>query len=484
MEYGLSQTVTLEGDNCLVLGFFNDNPFNEITTVLDQKLEGLVSKLVAKLPEKGNWLWQAEINHCSLMVINFGQQADYNAMNLRQRLSEITGALLKHNMTNATLYLPQLTQHEANWQLTQMLLQMDAQCYQLNTFKSQNIKPFKLNTIKFYLPGASEEAIHIGQAIASGIRLTRTLADFPANHCTPCYLGEQANELARELPNLKTTVFGLEEIKAMGMGALLAVAQGSDEPPRLIEVVYQGGKPQEAPIVLVGKGITFDSGGISLKPANVMDEMKYDMAGAASILGTLKACALLKLPINVIGLLACAENMPSGKAVKPGDIITTMSGQTVEILNTDAEGRLVLADALTYAERYQPELVIDIATLTGAMVVALGFITTGFMTKDEQLAQQIMEAAHVSEDKCWRLPLEEAYQDALESPIADMINASFDRSAGSITAACFLERFTKKYRWAHLDIAGTAWISGKKRQATGRPVPLLIQLLRHAATSR
>jgi leucyl aminopeptidase len=267
------------------------------------------------------------------------------------------------------------------------------------------------------------------------------------------------------------------------MGLFLAVSQGSDQPPRLIDIHYNGGT-QTKPIVLVGKGITFDSGGLSIKPANAMDEMKYDMAGAASVLGTIKACALLKLPINIIGLVACAENLVSGSAVKPGDIITSMSGQTVEILNTDAEGRLILADALTYAERYDPEFVIDIATLTGAIIVALGSVASGYMTKDDDLATCLEAAARESQDTIWRMPLDEAYQDALDSPLADMINAGFDRSAGSITAACFLSRFTEKYRWAHVDIAGTAWVSGKKRNATGRPVPLLTQLIRHVATSR
>jgi leucyl aminopeptidase len=267
------------------------------------------------------------------------------------------------------------------------------------------------------------------------------------------------------------------------MGILLAVAQGSDQPPRLIDIQYKGHKDAK-PIILVGKGITFDSGGLSIKPANAMDEMKYDMSGAASVLGTIKACALLKLPVNIIGLIASAENLVSGAAVKPGDIITSMSGQTVEIINTDAEGRLVLADALTYAEQYDPEFVIDIATLTGAIIVALGSIASGYMTKDDELATLIETAAKESQDKVWRMPLDDAYQEALDSPLADMINAGFDRSAGSITAACFLSRFTEKYRWAHIDIAGTAWISGKKRNATGRPVPLLTQLIRHVAQSR
>ena len=306
----------------------------------------------------------------------------------------------------------------------------------------------------------------------------------PANICTPTYLGEQAHELAKRHAQVKTKVFDEDDIRALGMGTFLAVTKGSQEPPRFIEIQYHGAPSTQAPIVLVGKGITFDSGGLSLKPADAMPEMKYDMAGAASLIGTINACALLKLPINVVALLACAENMPSGTAVKPGDIVTSMSGQTVEIINTDAEGRLVLADALTYAERFKPEFVVDLATLTGAVIVALGSVHTGMMTNDDALAELILAASKESLDKVWRLPLDKDYQSALDSPLADMLNANFDRTAGSITAACFLSRFATSFRWAHLDIAGTAWVSGKKRNATGRPVPLLIELLCHVARSR
>lgn len=341
-----------------------------------------------------------------------------------------------------------------------------------------------MERINFYLPNAKEQALKVGQAIAEGVKFTRDLANRPANICTPTYLGEQAMQLAKQFAqHMSCTVMGPEEMRQMGMETLLAVAQGSVQPPRLIDIHYKGAK-DAAPIVLVGKGITFDSGGLSIKPANLMDEMKYDMSGAASVLGAIKTCALLKLPINVIGLIASAENMVSGSAVKPGDIVTSMSGQTVEIINTDAEGRLVLADTLTYAERFKPKFVLDIATLTGGIIVALGTVATGLMTQDEELAQLIEDAAKESNDRVWRLPLDDEYQDALDSPLADMINAGFDRTASSITAACFLSRFTENYRWAHLDIAGTSWIFGKKRNATGRPVPLLTQLLRHAANSR
>lgn len=483
MHYSLIEIPDLKASECLVLGLFADENFPDFTQILDKQHQGLMNRLFAKLPEKGDWVWQADIDKHSLLLINCGKKSEFKAKDLKKYLNEIVPVLTKQRIATVTIAIPSLSTHEPDWQIEQMLLQIDAQLYQSLVFKTSNNKAHRLKSVHFYLPGANSKVIKTAKAIAEGVQCARTLADMPANICTPTYLGEQAAELAKLHEHLTTSILGPDEMQQMGMGALLAVAQGSMQPPRLIEMNYCGGG-DAAPIVLVGKGITFDSGGLSLKPANAMDEMKYDMSGAASVFGTLKACALLKLPINVIGLVASAENMPSGTAVKPGDIVTSMSGQTIEILNTDAEGRLVLADALTYAERFNPSFVIDIATLTGAMVVALGYVTTGFMTEDEALATQILEAAKESGDKTWRFPMDEAYQEALESPMADMINASFDRAAGAITAACFLARFTKKYRWAHLDIAGTAWVSGKKRNATGRPVPLLIQLLRHASNSR
>ncbi|KTD50217.1 aminopeptidase A/I [Legionella quinlivanii] len=483
MNYGLIQSLQDASHECLVLGLFSESRADEFSTIDDAELVALLPRLMAKINEAGDSVWQSDINGRSLLLLHCGKQSEFKASSLRKRVEEITMALLKQKIKKACIALPAINKQDADWQLTQMLLAVDSLCYQLTDYKTRQKKPHSLEAIDFYLPNTSDTALSTAQSIAEGIRLTRRLADLPANHCTPSFLAEQAQKLAEDFSQIKTRVLGIPEMTELGMGALLAVSKGSLEEPRLIELAYNGNGSQ-APVVLVGKGITFDSGGLSIKPANAMDEMKYDMAGAASVLGTLKACAMLKLPINVIGLIASAENMPSGSAVKPGDIVTSMSGQTVEILNTDAEGRLVLADALTYAEQFNPELVIDIATLTGAMVVALGTITTGFMTSDEALAEQITAASLKSGDKCWRLPLDEEYQDALDSPLADMINASFDRSAGGITAACFLSRFTKKYRWAHLDIAGTAWVSGKKRIATGRPVPLLIQFLRHAASSR
>ncbi|CAP42111.1 leucyl aminopeptidase [Bordetella petrii] len=325
----------------------------------------------------------------------------------------------------------------------------------------------------------TQQGLREGSAIAHGMELTRTLGNLPGNVCTPTYLGDTARKLAREFKSLKVEVLDRKQVEALGMGSFLSVARGSDEPLRFI-VLRHAGKPAKkskaGPVVLVGKGITFDAGGISLKPAATMDEMKYDMCGAASVLGTFRALAELELPLDVVGLIAACENLPSGKANKPGDIVTSMSGQTIEILNTDAEGRLVLCDALTYAERFKPSAVVDIATLTGACVVALGHVNTGLFTQDDALADALLAAGRQSLDTAWRMPMDDAYQDQLKSNFADVANIG-GPPAGSVTAACFLSRFAKAYRWAHLDIAGTAWRSGKDKGATGRPVPLLMQFL-------
>ncbi len=286
----------------------------------------------------------------------------------------------------------------------------------------------------------------------------------------------QARKLGKASKNVKVTVLELKDMEKLGMGSLLSVARGSRQPPKLITLEYQGADKGVKPVALVGKGITFDTGGISIKPASTMDEMKFDMCGAASVLGVIAACIELKLPINVVGVIASSENMPDGAASKPGDIVTSMSGQTIEILNTDAEGRLVLCDALTYTERFKPSAVIDIATLTGACVIALGKHPSGLLSNHEPLAKALLEAGTVSGDRVWQMPLWDDYQDQLKSNFADMANIG-GRDGGTITAACFLSRFTKKFHWAHLDIAGTAWKSGDQKGATGRPVPLLMQYL-------
>ncbi|MFD4839366.1 leucyl aminopeptidase [Achromobacter sp. NPDC058515] len=329
----------------------------------------------------------------------------------------------------------------------------------------------------------AQKGLREGGAIANGMELTRTLGNLPGNICTPTYLGDTAKRLAREFKSLKVEVLDRKQVEALGMGSFLSVARGSEEALRFIvlrhagaKAAKKGAKSAQGPIVLVGKGITFDAGGISLKPAATMDEMKYDMCGAASVLGSFRALAELELPLDVVGLIPACENLPSGKANKPGDVVTSMAGLTIEILNTDAEGRLVLCDALTYAERFKPSAVIDIATLTGACVVALGNVNTGLFSKDDALADALAAAGRQSLDTAWRLPLDDAYQEQLKSNFADLANIG-GPPAGAVTAACFLSRFTKAYPWAHLDIAGTAWRGGKDKGATGRPVPLLMQYL-------
>jgi leucyl aminopeptidase len=320
---------------------------------------------------------------------------------------------------------------------------------------------------------AGEKSAAQGLAIAHGMDLARDLGNLPGNVCTPVYLADRAKQLGTEFPDVTVKILERKECEDLGMGSFLSVTNGSDQPPRFIVLEYmQSQRKQAKPCVLVGKGITFDSGGISLKPGHDMDQMKFDMCGAASVLGTFRAIAEMKAQVNVVGLIPACENMPSGRATKPGDIVTSMSGQTIEVLNTDAEGRLILADALTYAERYEPEAVVDIATLTGAMVIALGHVASGLFSNNETLARALVTAGDDAYDRVWQMPMWEDYQDGLSSNFADFANIA-GRAGGSITAACFLSRFTKKYDWAHLDIAGTAWKDGKEKGATGRPVPLL-----------
>jgi leucyl aminopeptidase len=313
------------------------------------------------------------------------------------------------------------------------------------------------------------------------VALARECANRPGNHCTPSFLADEARKLGRA-HGCRVQVLGRREIEKLGMGAFLAVAQGSDEPMKFIVIEYRGAPRKQPPVVLVGKGITFDTGGISLKPAAEMDEMKFDMGGAASVLGTVRAVAGMRAPVNLIGLIAACENMPGGRAVKPGDVVRSLSGQTIEILNTDAEGRLILCDALTYAERFKPAAVVDIATLTGACVIALGHHRSGLYSPDDALAHELQQAGEQALDPCWRMPLDEEYEDALKSHFADVANVG-GRAGGSITAALFLKRFAAKYPWAHLDIAGTAWKSGAAKGGTGRPVALLTRFVRGRVTA-
>lgn len=339
--------------------------------------------------------------------------------------------------------------------------------------------PAKLASLAFVVEKAEQAAVNAGlrtgAGLAAGVTLARELANRPGNHCTPTHLANEAKALAKA-HGFKVQVLERRDCEKLGMGSFMAVAQGSEQPPKFIVLQYQGGAKTAAPVVLVGKGITFDTGGISLKPGAEMDEMKFDMGGAASVLGAFRALGELKPKLNVVGLIPACENMPDGRAVKPGDVVTSMSGQTIEILNTDAEGRLILCDALTYAERFKPAAVVDIATLTGACVIALGHQRSGLFSPDDALAGALQAAGDAAGDPAWRMPLDEEYDEALKSNFADMGNIG-GRAGGSITAAKFLQRFAGKFSWAHLDIAGTAWKSGAAKGATGRPVPLLVHWL-------
>jgi leucyl aminopeptidase len=418
-----------------------------------------------------------------VLLVGLGKEREFRDKQYRDAVRAAIKALADTGVGEAALYLSEIPvkKRDLGWNVEQAVLVAEETQYRFDQMKSkpeENKRALRKLTLAVPRRGellTGEAAAQRGQAIAAGVKLAKDLGNLPGNVCTPSHLAAQAEELA------KTHGFGIEvldraAIEQLGMGSFLSVAKGSDEPPRFIVLRHQGGADGQKPTVLVGKGITFDSGGISLKPGADMDEMKYDMCGAASVLGTFRALGELKLPLNVVGLIPTCENMPNGHANKPGDIVTSMSGQTIEILNTDAEGRLILCDALTYAERFEPACVVDIATLTGACVIALGHHTSGLLANDDALARELLHAGEVANDRCWQLPLFEEYEEQLKSNFADMANIG-GRPGGTITAAAFLGKFTKKYDWAHLDIAGTAWKSGKEKGGTGRPVPLLVHFL-------
>ena len=400
---------------------------------------------------------------------------DSSPKNVRTAVTAALGALKGSNAQAAVLYLGAIGGKSADVVRTAIVACGDTS-YAYNTTKSKNT-PEKLKRVVVGVKDASHEKSAFSRAIAviKGTDFAKEWGNRPANYATPIKLAGAAKELGK-LRNIKVEVMGPKEVEKLGMGAFMAVAQGSAEPLRLIVLRYSGALRSDAPFVLVGKGITFDTGGISIKPASEMDEMKFDMCGAASVLGTFRALAELQPALNVVGVIPACENMPDGRAVKPGDVVTSMSGQTIEILNTDAEGRLVLCDALSYAERFQPKAVIDIATLTGACVVALGGVRSGLFSSDDALAKALAEAGETSQDLCWRMPLDEDYAEGLKTNFADVANIA-GRAAGAVTAAKFLQRFSSKFPWAHLDIAGTAWKGGSAKGATGRPVPLLVDYL-------
>jgi leucyl aminopeptidase len=428
----------------------------------------------------------AGVNAERVLLIGLGKEEPVQPKDFSTAAQALARLLPTFGANDALLALPldQVRGRDAEWALRTLVLALREAAYRFDEMKSKKepaangVKKVAI-AIDGAAAGAARDVLAQAVALANGMDLTKDLGNLPPNVCTPTYLANTAKTLAKQF-GFGVEVLDRKQMQALKMGSLLSVTNGTVEPPKFIVLKHLGGRAKEAPTVLVGKGITFDSGGISLKPGAAMDEMKYDMCGAASVLGTFRAIGELGLKLNVIGIIPATENMPSGSATRPGDIVTSMSGQTIEILNTDAEGRLVLCDALTYAERFKPEAVIDIATLTGACITALGHHNSGLFTRHDEahdaLADALLSAGKACDDTAWRMPIEDSYQEQLKSNFADMANIG-GPPAGSITAACFLERYTRKYAWAHLDIAGTAWKSGAAKGATGRPVPLLTTYL-------
>nr|WP_311527774.1 leucyl aminopeptidase [uncultured Ralstonia sp.] len=478
--------------DCLVIGLFESQTLAGAAKALDVATKGLVARLV-KLGDfegkRGTSLLLHEVagvGAARVLLVGLGKEADFTDRAYAEAVRTALRALAATKAANVTWTLTEHTARDKDtaWAVLTAVTLIRETSYRFierhPELKSKRDKNSTgLRKIVLSVPAADAKAASVaaarGTAIANGMDLTRDLGNLPSNICTPTYLANTARQIAKDF-KLKVEVLGRKQIEALKMGAFLAVTKGSVEPPAFIVLRYEGGPAKQAPVVLVGKGITFDTGGISLKPGEGMDEMKYDMCGAASVLGTLRAVAEMGLKQNVIAVVPTCENMPSGVATKPGDVVTSMSGQTIEILNTDAEGRLILCDALTYVERFKPAVVIDVATLTGACIIALGHINTGMYARSDALAGALAAAGKQSLDTAWRMPLDEEYQEQLKSNFADMGNIG-GRPAGSVTAACFLARFTEKYDWAHLDIAGTAWKSGAAKGATGRPVPLLTRFL-------
>ncbi len=480
---------------CIVAGVFESRQLSASAQLLDTLSNGYLTRILATGDMDGSNGTTLMLHNVPgitserVLLVGLGKPEKLDTRAWQTALGSCLGALYASAAASAALYLfdQPVAGRDMAFSIEQAVLVARQRLFVAGKLKSKQDPVAKhLKKVQLIVgsgdQAAAETALKQALAIADGTDLARDLGNLPGNVCTPAYLAEEAAKLATEF-GLKCDVLERKDMEKLGMGALLAVARGSAQPSKLIAVHYQGGKKSAAPVVLVGKGITFDAGGISLKPAAEMDEMKYDMSGAASVLGTLRAIATLKLPVNVVGVIPSCENLPDGQAVKPGDIVTSMSGQTIEILNTDAEGRLILCDALTWVDKFKPDVVIDIATLTGACVIALGHQATGLLANDDTLADELLAAGQQSHDRAWRLPLWDDYQSQLDSNFADIGNIG-GRPAGTITAACFLSRFTESYRWAHLDIAGTAWKSGKEKGSTGRPVPLLTHFLINRASRK
>ncbi len=493
MEFSIKQSSPeKQRSSCVVVGVYEDGKLSAAAQLLDKAAARQLSNLIAHGDITGKPATTLLLHKLPgvaaerVLLVGLGKASELNSKTSVEILSATFAALNATAAKDAALYIvDEGVGKDASWVIKQAVFAAAGQAFRADGMKSKPSKAATLKSITFATLGkptaALKSALDQATATAHGMDFAKTLGNLPGNICTPAYLAAKALALGKTHKSIKTTVLEEKDMQKLGMGSFLSVTRGSEQPAKLITMEYHGADRKQKPVVLVGKGITFDSGGISLKPGAEMDEMKFDMCGAASVLGTMQAIAEMGLKLNVVGVIPACENLPSGKATKPGDIVTSMSGQTIEILNTDAEGRLILCDALTYSKKFNPDTVIDIATLTGACVIALGHVASGLFSNEDKLAQELLAAGEQAHDRAWQLPLWEDYQPLLDSNFADMQNIG-GRAGGTITAACFLSRFTKDYRWAHLDIAGTAWKSGKDKGATGRPVPLLTQYLINRAS--
>lgn len=487
----ISNAISANNSDCIMIAVYEKQQLSPTAQRLDQESEGYINRLLQDVEIEGKvgqtlmLHYLPNVNAKRILLVGCGKvDESLSERDYQQLINKAFRAVCTTNTQSAVSFLHEVdvSKRGVYWKVRFALEAVQYTSYQFDQFKSkksdnrQTLQQLQFSVAESDL-GKANQAIEHASAIACGVKAAKDVANCPPNVCNPGYLADLARQLVDESAFIQTTIIDETQMAALNMNAYLAVSRGSENPAFMSIIEYKNHPNVNAkPIVLIGKGLTFDAGGISLKPAADMDEMKYDMGGAASVYGVMKAVAALKLPLNITAVLAGCENLPDGNAYRPGDILTTMNGLTVEVLNTDAEGRLVLCDALTYAERFDPEVVIDIATLTGACVVALGQHNSGLMTLDEELAQQLEKAAEQAQDKAWRLPLSEEYQEQLKSNFADLANIG-GRWGGASTAAAFLANFTQKYPWAHLDIAGTAWKTGAEKGATGRPVSLLVQYL-------
>ena len=492
--YAVSGSAARQRTDCTIVGVYESGMLSTAAAQLDAVIGGRLSRLVKRGDLRGKTgesaLLDIERGPCQrVLAVGLGRKASFGRKQYKKALLAAAVAVAKTGARDALCHLAQeaVAETDAYYRGRLAAESVGHALYRVPALRSSRSLPEpSLRSFGIALPERdqckdAERGLAHGRGIAAGTALSRNLANLPANVCTPSYLASQARELARQHASIRTQVLDERDMKRLRMGALLSVTAGTDEPARLLVVRYQGGRQGDPPVVLVGKGVTFDSGGISLKQPLGMDEMKFDMTGAASVLGTIKAAAEIGLKANLVAVVPTCENMPGGRATRPGDVVRSMSGKTIEVINTDAEGRLILCDALTFARRFKPALVVDVATLTGACVIALGAHTTAVMSNDDDLAAELEEAGRRAEDRAWHMPMAEEYHEQLKSNFADFTN-SCGREGGAITAACFLGKFTEGLRWAHLDIAGTAYLSGAQKGSTGRPVPLLVDFLLHRRT--